>query len=266
VFHDRFDGDLYKLLPGSRRLIRGIGAVPLVTTATEPRPGQGLNGATQWNDDAGMVAFYGFDAPERPPGYAAPCAVEVRCTFEGLVRDAWVQGYRAVVGGREIWNAGELRYHLSSLLLEARGTPLAAAWEGDLLRAQALASLATACLAFRGLCEERGVTIPEAPPRAPVKRGGRPPLKAALAFVEVEGGHRVSTEWVDGGEVRAEDPGARVKLMLELNLWPDGYTAFFEAATVGDAKAQALEMLGDLARGVRELRSGRAPADLRNDD
>jgi hypothetical protein len=100
---DDFDCDLYKVLPEAREILAPVKDVVLYTHGNES--GGKLNHPSVWNDDEGMVAFFGFGEDCAKPARYWTDSPVVRCTFEEAVRDAWVHSIVIRVEHRSIWGS-----------------------------------------------------------------------------------------------------------------------------------------------------------------
>ena len=140
---DDFDGDVYKLVPGSAEILAPAGRVKLITHGS--LTGGVLNHPSTWNSYDGLTAFFVLDRgqdveaanaqrdacraarPQRewtppfaPEGYWTDSAA-VRCTGEQALRDWWVHGFNMVVAGRCVTPSREtLWFHFERLLYDAR--------------------------------------------------------------------------------------------------------------------------------------------------
>lgn len=132
---ERFDGDLYRLVPEARAIVAPVAGFPLVTNG---RLTDGaLNHPSVWNHELGMIAW--FAETDQAPGWTGPGKVApevfwtheplVACTFEQAVRDCWVHHYAIVLVGTGsmnhaptvIWNTSRMGWVLTDLLFHARG-------------------------------------------------------------------------------------------------------------------------------------------------
>lgn len=114
---DDFDCDLPKVVPGAREAIGDAAGIQLCThgKTTHGR----LNHPDVWNSYEGMVAFFGFRTPAKPPSYVTVAPI-VRCTFWEAVRDWWGHDFRMLVEGEEILPYGNWRW-LEPIMWSTRG-------------------------------------------------------------------------------------------------------------------------------------------------
>lgn len=143
---DRFDGDLYALVPQAREVLAPLAEVKLWTTGHET--GGKLNHPSVWNGDTrSVVAFFGLE-PEPPhPSWYYTSNPLVACTLEEAARDLWAHGpaiLRLKIPGHgyfDLWDSGEVQQSFWRLLFLARGSQLPRHGNADQEREHVLANL-----------------------------------------------------------------------------------------------------------------------------
>ena len=118
---DDFDMDLPKIIPSARETLGDRASIEMVTTGTPDERTGRLNHPAVWNHAQGMVAFFGFRSPRRPPGMVAPGAGDIRCTAWEAFRDAWPHGYLMIVEGTLVWNTFGLQDSFATIMFHLRG-------------------------------------------------------------------------------------------------------------------------------------------------
>ncbi len=117
---DDFDMDLLKIIPWTEEILGEAADVGLVTTCI-PTYGR-INHPDCWNTKAGLTAFFGFESPARPEGFAAADYVgTVACSFLEATRDAWPHQYLILVEGQPVWDTQRLWPVFQDLMFNLRG-------------------------------------------------------------------------------------------------------------------------------------------------
>jgi hypothetical protein len=139
---DGFDMDLPRIVPLDDAL--GTAAdIPLWTHGGESY-GR-LNHPSVWNDNAGLVAYFGTTpgTTGKPESCYTPWPV-VECTWREVARDAWVHTYLVLVDGEPIWDTTRFLNAFDALMYHVRGYRKLPDCEGDRLRSDVFASLVVA--------------------------------------------------------------------------------------------------------------------------
>ncbi len=117
---DKFDADLYKVVPRAREVIAPVADVKLYTFGhlTEGK----LNHPATWHGYPTMLAFFGF-SPEtigKPDAYWTDDPV-VECTFEEAMRDCWSHDYGILINSFVVWDSLALQTRFYDLMFHIRG-------------------------------------------------------------------------------------------------------------------------------------------------
>ena len=127
---DGLDIDLYALVPSARQVLLPVADVALMTHG---RTQDGaLDHPAVWNGPLGLMAYFGFDSPDKPGSMYTDCPVVV-CTFEEVIRDCWLHHYVIMMsrGRRAIWQPDQVLPAFDRLMAHVRGYGLCQ--EGDLV-------------------------------------------------------------------------------------------------------------------------------------
>ncbi len=146
---DRFDGDLYALVPQAREVLAPLAEVKLWTHGHET-DGK-LNHPSVWNHDRGFVAFFGLAAQPPQPGFYYTGEPLVACTLEEAVRHLWAHGpvllklcrddWPRSARYTDLWDSGKVQGAFWKLLFLARGSTLARHGNADQERGHVLDNL-----------------------------------------------------------------------------------------------------------------------------
>ncbi|MGO8093174.1 hypothetical protein [Rhizobium leguminosarum] len=158
---DDFDMDLLKVIDGVEEL---LGDVAGLTLWTHGQPYKGtINSPAMWNDDLGLVCFFGFANPAKPDFYATS-APAIKCTALEAFRDLWSHGSVMLVEGAPVWNSQDLWPDFEKIMWSTRG------WGGEwspsrnqvrLAQLRVRQSLRGAATALRTLAIARGLPLNE---------------------------------------------------------------------------------------------------------
>lgn len=117
---DDFDMDLPKIIPDAKAQLGDLAGLELVTYGgtTHGR----LNHPVCWNDDLGLVAFFG--RPGRhfiEPQYYRDHRELVTCTLWEAVRDAWAHHLVLVFEGEPVLNTEQFNNRFDRIMFKLRG-------------------------------------------------------------------------------------------------------------------------------------------------
>lgn len=120
MWYDKFDGDLYRLIPEAQEIVAPLGVIPLFTRGKPDADGK-LNHPACWNSYRGMVAFFGTASlPMEPEGYWTDDPL-VGCTAEEALRDCFPHHYVIMLNGCAVFDGFKYRNAYMNLLMDRRG-------------------------------------------------------------------------------------------------------------------------------------------------
>jgi len=115
---DDFDLDLLKVLPEAFQSLKPVKDIKLFTHGH--LTGEKLDHPSVWNDNLGIIAYFGFVNPCKPEGYWTNDPL-VECTFEEAIRDCWCHHYAIILQRELIWDGNKLWPYFESIMWHTRG-------------------------------------------------------------------------------------------------------------------------------------------------
>lgn len=127
MWSDKFDLDLYNLLPETKQILAPVENMHLYTRSSLARDGVTWSHPTIWNSDYGSIAYFGFlpkdgKLPETGPQPSSYWSDEpiVRLTAAEAIRDCWLHTYCIAIDNKVVWGTQHLLHQFDVLMAACR--------------------------------------------------------------------------------------------------------------------------------------------------